>query len=69
MAEFKTAPLGMGFTAVSMIGFLVSVLYIWKFSPSWAFAFAVVFVVMFIASIITMLKAEPEAELGYKRIR
>ena len=53
----KYAPLSGGFMIASIVGFLVSSIYIADFSINWGFALAVVFVIMFIASIISMTKA------------
>lgn len=53
----KYVPLNSSFLAVSIIGFFVSVIYVADYSVNWAFAMGLVFVLMFIASIITMEKA------------
>ena len=53
----KYVPLKASFMAVSIIGFLVSVIYIADYSVNWAFAMGLVFVLMFIASIVSMEKA------------
>lgn len=50
---FKQEPLSSTYMLVSMMGFIVSALMI-DVLPSWAFAFMIVFIVMFIASIISM---------------
>jgi len=57
---FKPAPLNSAFMAMSIIGFLFSVIYVWSISMQWAFAFAVVFAVMFIAAMISMTYAPIE---------
>jgi len=59
----KIAPLRSGFLVTSMIGFLVSVLYIPQFSKTWAFAFGIVFTIMFVASMISMVRGAPEEQL------
>ena len=53
----KYAPLSGGFMIASIVGFFVSAIYIADFSLNWGFALAIVFVLMFIASIISMTKA------------
>jgi hypothetical protein len=53
----KYAPLSGGFMISSIVGFFVSSIYIADFSLNWGFALAIVFVIMFIASIISMTKA------------
>ena len=59
----KIAPLSTTFFLASIIGFLVSVFYIPQFSQTWAFTFALIFFIMFIASIISMFKAKAEPQL------
>ena len=63
----KIAPLNTTFFLASIIGFLISIFFIPQFSASWAFAFAVLFFIMFIASIISMFRGgPPRAELETK---
>lgn len=57
---FKPAPLKNSFMVASIIGFFVSVVYISKFSETWAFTFALMFVLMFIASMISMTYSPTE---------
>ena len=64
LEHFKAAPLSSGFMLASIIGFIVSLLYIWGLSPSFGFAFAAIFAVMFVASIVSMTKAPIEDELA-----
>ncbi len=65
----KWAPLNVGFMATSIIGFFVSALYIQKFSVPMAIAFSVVFACMFLASMISMSRASPDAQLGARPIQ
>ncbi|MBW3016524.1 hypothetical protein KY309_02850 [Candidatus Woesearchaeota archaeon] len=51
----KIAPLKASLFAISIIGILASILLIPKISQTWAFAFGLVFVIMFIASIVSMI--------------
>ena len=53
----KYAPLNGGFMIASIVGFFVSAIYIAELSLNWGFALSVVFILMFIASIISMVKA------------
>lgn len=63
MAKLKVAPLNSSFMAASIIGFIVSIWYVHPYiSQSWGFAFTVFFVLMFIASIISMTLSEPEPD-------
>ncbi len=64
MAKHKVAPLNTSFMLGSILGLIFSFLYVYSKSKSFGFAFGIVFFVMFIASIISMLKADPE-ELLY----
>ncbi len=59
----RIAPLKTSFLMISMIGFLISSLYIPKFSLTWAFAFGLVFTLMFVASMISMVRATPDEQL------
>jgi len=63
------APLNSAFLATSMIGFLVSAIYISSFSRTWGFTFGLVFTLMFVASMISMVHAEPEAQLRVRKIK
>ncbi|MGV8168536.1 MAG: MFS transporter [Candidatus Nanoarchaeia archaeon] len=58
----RYAPLSSGFMVTSIIGFLVSIWLIMDWSQSWGFTFALFFAMMFIASMISMTKAEPIPE-------
>ena len=54
MAKMRVAPLKASFLFISMVGFLISVIYISDISKDWAFAFGLLFVCMFIASFISV---------------
>jgi hypothetical protein len=60
----RAAPLNTGFLMISMIGFLISALYIPKFSMTWAFAFGLLFTLMFVASMIAMVHGTPDEQLS-----
>ena len=53
----QTAPLKASFMVLSIVGFLASVYLVSDWWPQMAFAFAVVFVLMFIASLVSMTYA------------
>lgn len=57
----KVAPLKPSLLATSMIGFLISTIYIPQFSKTWAFAFGLVFTIMFVACMISMVRGPTEA--------
>jgi hypothetical protein len=61
-SPLRYAPLSSGFMLISMIGFLVSALMISGWSESWGFTFSLIFTMMFIASMVSMTKAEPITE-------
>ncbi len=52
----------------SIIGFMVSVLFVMKLSVSWGFTFALFFVIMFIASIVSMSSLEAEDRYGWDEL-
>ena len=59
----KIAPLKTSFMFASMVGFLISVLYITQFSTTWAFAFGIIFIIMFVASTVSMVRGSPDEQL------
>ena len=59
----EVAPLKTSLLVASMIGFLISAVYIPKFSITWAFAFGIIFTIMFIASMISMVRGTPDEQL------
>jgi hypothetical protein len=54
----RYAHLSAGFMLTSIVGFFVSVFLVWNISMSWGFTFALFFAMMFVASIISMTKAD-----------
>ncbi len=60
---FQYVPLSNSFFLTGIIGFLVSAIYLPKISTTWAFTLGIVFLTMIVASIISMIKATPEAQL------
>ncbi len=63
------APLTTGFMVASIIGFFVSLLYISRFSWPMAASFALVFFCMFLASMLSMARASPDAQLAARPIK
>jgi len=59
----RFAPLNTAFLVSSIIGFLISVVYIPKYSLTWAFTFGFVFFIMFIAAMLSMARANPDDQL------
>ena len=59
---FKVAPLSSTFVLTSIIGFFISVIYIPQYSVTWSFAFSLVFMMMFLASVVSMTRATTEED-------
>jgi len=59
----NVAPLSAAFQALSILGFLISAIYIVQYSLTWGIAFSLIFMAMFIASMIAMERASPDAQL------
>ncbi|MBU1199489.1 MAG: hypothetical protein KKF46_00630 [Nanoarchaeota archaeon] len=64
----NNVPFSSGFMLTSMLGFLISVLFVMKYSETWGFTFALVFVIMFIASIVTMGQIDADDRYGVKAL-
>ncbi len=58
--KFKFAPLTGGFMATSILGILISLMYVYPESENWGVTFAAIFIIMFIASIVSMTNADPD---------
>ncbi len=65
----RWAPLTTGFLVTSIIGFFISILYIRTFSLPLSVSFATVFFCMFLASMISMARASPDAQLAARPIK
>ena len=63
MKTFKAAPLSNVYMLTSMLGFIISAWFIIPLSKPWGFALSLIFLLMFIASVISMTHAPVEAEL------
>ncbi len=61
-------PLTSGFMLTSIIGFMVSALFVMKLSATWGFTFAVFFVIMFVASVVSMSHMEAESRYGWEEL-
>ena len=64
----KVAPLKGSFMATAIVGFIISLLYVYKQlgSKTWGFTFMLFFAAMFIASIISMTYAPVMPEMEKK---
>ena len=59
----NVAPLNSTFMLSAILGFLISAIWVYPQAPSWGAAFGLVFLLMFIASIISMTYGPAEEEL------
>ena len=57
--KIRIAPLDSTYMLASILGFLISLFWLWDIWPSMAFAFMMVFGIMFVNSMISMTFAEP----------
>ncbi len=64
----RHVPLTSGFMLTSIIGFFVSVFFVWKLSETWGFTFALFFVIAFIASVISMSNIEADDKYGLSEL-
>jgi len=65
----NVAPLKSGFMLTSIVGFLISTVYMFPRTPSWGFTFSVFFAAMLAASIISMTYGPEEAMLHVGHIK
>jgi len=63
----KVAPLKGSFMLISILGFVISAIYVYDINPKFGFAFSLVFVLMFIASLISMTYAPIEDDVIFKK--
>ena len=61
-------PFTSGFMLTSILGFLISVLFVMKISLTWGFTFALVFVILFVASVVSMGRIEAEDVISMKEL-
>ena len=65
----NVAPLKGGFMITSMVGFIISGIYVFPRSSTWGFTFVIFFMLMFVASMISMTYGPDEAmyHIGHKK--
>lgn len=65
----NVAPLTGGFMITSMVGFIISAVYVFPRSNNWGFTFVLFFTLMFVASMISMTYGPDEAmyHAGHRR--
>ena len=66
---WKPAPLPAQFMLTSILGFLISAIWVFPRSYNWGIAFLIFFTLMFVASLISMIKAPIKAEWSLERKR
>jgi hypothetical protein len=59
----NVAPLTGGYMITSMVGFIISSMYVYDISNRWGITFAIFFSLMFVASMISMTYGPDEAML------
>lgn len=64
--KYSVYPLSGTFMITSIIGFFISAFYIYNLSAAWGFTFCLFFVLMFIASIISLTHASIPEHLNIK---
>jgi hypothetical protein len=63
----QVAPLNSSFMVSSMLGILISLIWVYPQAQAWGAAFTLVFSIMFISSLISMTFGPAEAELKMDR--
>lgn len=63
LKRFRAAPLPSSFFLMSILGLLITAFYWKRIGDDWASTFLLVFALMFVASMISMRRAPPEAQL------
>jgi len=65
----NVAPLKGGYMITSIVGFIISAMYVFPRSERWGFTFVLFFTLMFVASMISMTYGPDEAmyHVGHKR--
>lgn len=58
---YNVAPLKGGYMITSILGFLISIMFVYDISNKWGFTFALFFMLMFVASMISMTYGPDEA--------
>lgn len=66
---YRIVPLSSGFMLTSILGAIISAMYVYPRTASFGFTFFLFFTIMFIASLISMTLAPIEAEFDIKKER
>jgi len=62
----NVAPLKGGYMITSMVGFIISAIYVYDLNNTWGLTFSIFFFLMFVASMISMTYGPDEAMLQVK---
>jgi len=67
--EYNVAPLKGGYMITSIVGVIISAIYVFPRNNTWGFTFVIFFGMMFVASMISMTYGPDEAMLhvGHKK--
>jgi hypothetical protein len=65
--KFSIAPLPAGFMLTSLVGLLLSVMWIYPQSASWGLGIGIIFAIMLVSSLISMTYGPTDVELEYYR--
>ena len=68
MDSKKFVPLTGSFMLTSIVGFMVSALFVMKLSQTWGFTFCVFFVIMFVSSVVSLSNMEAETRHGWEEL-
>ncbi|MBR9699404.1 hypothetical protein GOV09_03035 [Candidatus Woesearchaeota archaeon] len=66
MMYYNVVPLSAGFMLTSILGAIISAIYVYPRSPSFGFTFFLFFVLMFIAALVSMTLAPIDAHFDVK---
>ncbi len=64
--ELNVVPLSSGFMLTAIVGFIISIMYVYPRNSTWGFTFVLFFILMFVASLISMTYAPVEAQLDIR---
>ena len=68
MANKTNIPLPTGFMLTSIIGLMISILFVWKISETWGFAFTLLFIILFISSVVNMSRIDANDKYGLQEL-
>ena len=60
----RVAALPASYMAISLLGFLLSAVYLVQYNLTWGVAFSLIFMMMFLSAMIAMERASPDKQLA-----